>query len=364
MSNTQVHGGDLDIISRKYGISKADILNFSGNVNPLGLPDEVKNAVRDNLSAICDYPDVSYLKLREAIAAYTGADVNSLLVGNGSTELISTYIKTLCPKESIIISPAYSEYQREIELTGGKITLFPLLEEDGFVLNLNSLRALITDKTDLVVLCNPNNPTGSYVTADKLRLLLDVLKEHSAYLMIDETYIEFADDVKAVSAMPLTNEYSNLFIIRGTSKFFSCPGLRLGYSACSDSALREKAASFKDPWSVNSYAELAGCVMFTSQGFIDKTRKLIISERNRIKTELLSWKNITLYDTQSNFFLFKLTRDDISAADIFEKLIQKRLLVRDCSSFPYLDGHYIRFCIQLSEQNDLLLKELKEIIEN
>ena len=155
-----------------------------------------------------------------------------------------------------------------------------------------------------------------------------------------------------------------MFIIRGTSKFFSCPGLRLGYSACSDIALREKAASYKDPWPVNSYAELAGCVMFAAEDFIKRTRSLIISERNRIRSELLKWKNIKLYDTQSNFFLFKLTREDISAADIFENLINKKLLVRDCSSFPYLDGHYIRFCIQLPQQNDMLLKELKEIIEN
>lgn len=364
MSSTQVHGGDLDIISRRYGIDKKDIVNFSGNVNPLGLPEEVKAAVRDNLSVICDYPDVSYLKLREAIASYTGADIESIIVGNGSTELISTYIKTLCPKESIIISPAYSEYQREIELTGGSITLFPLLEEEDFVLNLDRLTALITDKTDLVVLCNPNNPTGSYVTADKLKILLNCLKEHNAYLMIDETYIEFADEVRYVSAMPLTHDYTNLFIIRGTSKFFACPGLRLGYSACSDSTLRERAASYKDPWSVNSYAELAGCVMFTSEEFINKTRSLIISERSRIRTELLKWKNIRLYDTQSNFFLLRLKREDISAADIFERLINKKLLIRDCSSFPYLDGHYIRFCIQLPQQNDMLLKELKEIIEN
>lgn len=364
MKDTQLHGGDLDVISRLYGIPKEKIVNFSGNVNPLGLPEEVKAAIKDNLSVICDYPDVSYLKLKKAIASYTGAEAESILVGNGSTELISTYIKTLSPKESIIISPAYSEYQRELEIAGSSITLFPLKEEEGFVLDLKALKELVTDKTGLVVLCNPNNPTGSYVTEEKLRELLTCLRTHGAYLMVDETYIEFADDVKTVSAMPLTREFENLFIIRGTSKFFACPGLRLGYSACSDSELREKAAAFKDPWSVNSYAELAGCVMFTAEGFINKTRSLIISERNKIRAELASWKNIRLYDTQSNFFMFKLLREDITAQDIFEKLISKNLLIRDCSSFPYLDGHFIRFCIQSPEENSILLKELKEIIEN
>ena len=364
MSNTQVHGGDLDIISRKYSIPKEEIVNYSGNVNPLGLPQSVKSVLANNLDAICDYPDVSYLKLREAISSYTGAAPESILVGNGSTELISTYIKTLAPKSSIIISPAYSEYQREIELAGGKIELFPLMENENFVLNLERLKERITDETDLVVLCNPNNPTGSYVTVDRLRELLDCLKAHGAYLMVDETYIEFADDVSKVSAMPLTHEYSNLFIIRGTSKFFACPGLRLGYSACTDSSLREKAADFKDPWSVNSYAELAGCVMFTDTAFISHTRKLITSERERIKKELHAIDKIKLYDTQSNFFLFKLLTDKITAGEIFERLIAKKLLVRDCSSFPYLDGHYIRFCILMPEQNDILINEIKNILEN
>ena len=362
MSNTQVHGGDLDIISRRYSIPKEEIVNYSGNVNPLGLPQSVKSILSEHLDAICDYPDVSYLKLRQAIASYTGADPESILVGNGSTELISTYIKTLAPKSSIIISPAYSEYQREIELTGGRIELFPLLEEEDFVLNLDRLKQKITDGTDLVVLCNPNNPTGSCVTADRLRELLDHLQAHGGYLMVDETYIEFAEDVSAVSAMPLTHEYSNLFIIRGTSKFFACPGLRLGYSACTDSALRERAADFKDPWSVNSYAELAGCVMFTDKEFISQTRKLITSERERIKNELRKVAQIKLYDSQSNFFLFKLLTDKVTAGEIFERLIAKKLLVRDCSTFPYLDGHYIRFCILMPEQNDTLIKEIKNIL--
>lgn len=364
MKDTQLHGGDLEEISRLYGIPKEKITNFGGNVNPLGLPEEVKSAIKDNLSVICNYPDVSYIKLKEAIALYTGAEAESILVGNGSTELISTYIKTLSPKESIIISPAYSEYQRELEMAGSSITLFPLKEKDGFALDLRALKELVTDETGLVVLCNPNNPTGSFVTEKRLRELLTCLKEHGAYLMVDETYIEFADDVKEVSAMPLTREFENLFIIRGTSKFFACPGLRLGYSACSDAGLREKAAAFKDPWSVNSYAELAGCVMFTAEDFIKRTRNLIISERKKIRAELEGLKSIRLYDTQSNFFLFKLLRDDITAADVFKRLLSKGLLVRDCSSFPYLDGHYIRFCIQMPDENDMLLKELKEITEN
>jgi threonine-phosphate decarboxylase len=217
---------------------------------------------------------------------------------------------------------------------------------------------------DLVVLCNPNNPTGSFAPNKVLRELLACLKAHNAYLMIDETYIEFADEVAALSAMPLTFEYDNLFVIRGTSKFFSCPGLRLGYSACTDKVLRDKVLNQMDPWSVNSYASLAGCVMFTADRFIQKTRELITSERRRIRAELSSWQNIRLYETQSNFFLFKILRSDVTAGDVFERLIKQNMLVRDCSSFPCLDNSFIRFCIQTPTLNDRLLCEMKKIIEN
>lgn len=180
--------------------------------------------------------------------------------------------------------------------------------------------------------------------------------------MIDETYVEFSDISKKVSAMPLIEEFDNLFIIRGTSKFFACPGLRLGYGACSNKDIIDYINTHKDPWSVNIFAELSGTVMFRDKAFINKTRSLINTEREKIFRELFNIDCVHVYDTQSNFFLLRLKREDITSTDVFNKLIQNKILIRDCADFPYLDNHFIRFCILDEKSNDLLLENLKEIL--
>jgi threonine-phosphate decarboxylase len=363
MKVNNIHGGDTDVVSRLYGIDKADIKNFSGNVNPLGLPQSVRDAIINNPDVITGYPDVSYVELRAAIAEYTGTDSENIIVGNGSTELISGFIKTVSPKKAVIVSPAYSEYQREIELTGGSVVLFELEESEDFKLNTDKLKKALTSDIDLLVICNPNNPTGSYVSEEQASEILTHCEQNGIYTMIDETYIEFADEDVKISAVPLADKFKKLFITRGTSKFFACPGLRLGYGICSDKDIISKINTKKDPWSVNSFAELCGKTMFTDTEFEKKTKAFITGERNKIKTELSKWKNIKLYDTQSNFFLFKLLRDDITSSQIFENLIRDGLLVRDASDFPYLGESFIRFCILLPEDNSRLINKLYNIIE-
>lgn len=363
MSLNVIHGGDLDEISRIYGIKKDEIYNFGGNVNPLGLPESVKKAITENPDAPTEYPDVSYVALRDAISDYTGINASHIMVGNGSTELISMCIKTICPKKAVIVSPAYSEYLKEIKLIGGETTLFPLEEKDEFMLNIPKLKETLTADVDLLVICNPNNPTGTYVTCEQTKEILTYCKSKNIKLMMDETYVEFSDPAKKVSAMPLIEEFDNLFIVRGTSKFFACPGLRLGYAACSNKEIIEYVNSHKDPWSVNIYAELSGTVMFRDKNFINKTRNLINTERNKIFKELFDIDNVHIYDTQSNFFLLRIKREDISSTDIFNKLItNKKILIRDCADFPYLDNHFIRFCILDKASNDLLLSCLKEAL--
>ncbi len=358
-----LHGGDLDEISRIYGIDKKDILNFSGNVNPLGLPLSVKNAIINNPDAAVNYPDVSYVELRRAIGEYTGTDHEHIVVGNGSTELISLFIKITAPKKALIVSPAYSEYLNEVKLSGGSAELFPLRDEEEFRLNEERLITAVTDDTDLLVICNPNNPTGTYIDCAVIKKLLAHCKETGTYVMIDETYVEFSDREKNVSAIPLAKEFKNLFVIRGTSKFFACPGLRLGYGICSDEGLLERINKCKDPWSVNIFAEIAGRTMFADREYAKRTLELTGRERKRIYAALKEFKNIHVYESQSNFFLCRIEKEDITSTQIFEELIKDNILIRDASDFPYLGSRYLRFCILDENSNTLLLNSLKKCIE-
>ena len=358
-----MHGGDLDAIEKKYGIPKKEIIDFSGNINPLGFPESVKKALAENLDIISVYPDKNYTALRKSIAAYTGADYENIKVGNGSTELISVFIKSVNAKKSIILGPAYSEYENELKNTGSDFEYFPLKEEDDFEADVPKLIEALTPDIDLFIMCNPNNPTGTAITVTQLDEILAHCKKNNTAVMVDETYIEFSDNLKEICAIPLTSKYDNLFVIRGTAKFFAAPGLRLGYGISSSKKFHELLAKNQNPWSVNILAEFAGERMFSDKEFNEKTWKLITSERKKALDEFKTWKNIKAYESSANFILLKLLTNKTSAAEIFEKMIAKKMLIRDAASFTFLDESYLRFCILSPEHNKMLIDELKKIVE-
>ncbi len=357
------HGGDLDAIQRKYNIPKEDILDFSGNINPLGFPMSATEELAKNLHLISTYPDKHYTDLRKSISHYTGANLEHIVVGNGSTELISTFIQTVAAKNSIIMGPAYSEYEREITLLGGAYTYFPLLEENDFQLDVASLLLALTEDIGMLVICNPNNPTGTAISTADLESIVSHCRENGISVLVDETYIEFADNVSEICAIPLAKDYDNLFVIRGTSKFFAAPGIRLGYGVSSNEAFLQQLTSNQDPWSVNSLAAFVGERIFSDFDFHKKTQTLISSERKKAFDTLSTWKNIKAYPSSANFILLKLLTDKTTSAEIFEHLIQKKMLIRDASSFTFLDESYLRFCILSPEDNANLLMALKEIVE-
>jgi len=361
---THMHGGDLDAIEKEYGIPKKEILDFSGNINPLGFPESVKKALAENLDIVSVYPDKSYTELRKSIARYTGADYENIKVGNGSTELISVFIKSVDPKKSVILGPAYSEYEHELKTIGSDYVYFPLKEENNFILDLESLMEFLTEDIDLFVMCNPNNPTGTALSTEGLEILLTHCKKNNISVMVDETYIEFSNDLHKICAIPLTNKFDNLFVIRGTAKFFAAPGLRLGYGISTSKNFHALLEKHQNPWSVNILASFAGERMFEDKEFNEKTWKLITSERQKAFDELKTWKNIKAYESSSNFILLKLLTDKINAAEIFEHMILKKMLIRDASSFTFLDDTFLRFCILSPEHNKMLLDELKSIIED
>lgn len=358
------HGGDLDAIERKYKIPKSQIIDFSGNINPLGFPQSVKNVLSHNLDIVSTYPDKNYTALRQSIAGYTGAIAENIVVGNGSTELISTFIKSVNAKKSIILGPAYSEYEHELAVTGSDFKYFPLEEKNNFVADINKLLNALTEDIDLFVVCNPNNPTGTAITTAQMEVILQHCKKNNTFVMVDETYIEFSDNLDEICSIPLTNKFDNLFVIRGVSKFFAAPGIRLGYGITSSAAFHALLKKFQDPWSVNILASFAGEHLFSDKEFMRTTQKLISEERKKALAEFKTWKNIKAYESSSNFILLKLLTNKITSAEIFEKLIVKKVLIRDASSFSFLDNTYLRFCILMPAQNAFLIQQLKKLVED
>ena len=356
------HGSDLEKIEEIYHIKKEDITSFSANVNPLGISPLLRDTLAKHVDAITSYPDREYTQLRKSICAYTGANFENIIVGNGSTELISLFIQTTHPKKALILGPTYSEYEREISLEGGHTLYYPLKEENNFQMDVEDFCSQLNDSLDLLVLCNPNNPTSTAVARKDMRKILDCALQYGISVMVDETYEEFTPEGSKISSIPLTNNYNNLIVLRGISKFFAAPGLRLGYAVTGNPDLLKYINTKKNPWTINSLAEIAGCIMFSDKDYINKTKALITGERQRMYDTLSSWKTVKVYPSCTNFLLVRILREDVTSDRVFDHCIRKGLMIRDCSTFPFLDSSYIRFCVMSPEKNDELLEAFREIL--
>ena len=356
------HGSDLEKIEAVYGIKKEDIISFSANVNPLGISYQLRTGLTEHIDAITSYPDREYTQLRKCIGEYIHTDYQNILVGNGSTELISLVIQLLHPQKALIVGPTYSEYEHEVTLGGGRSHYFRLKETDDFHLNLEELQEALSHNVDLLVICNPNNPTSSQIDRRTMRNILDTCKERDIFVMVDETYVEFSEAAEEITSIPLTEYYNNIIILRGISKFFAAPGLRLGYAICGNHQLLKEIDSKKNPWTINSLAAVAGEIMFQDKKYIEDTKQLISSERTRICQLLDHCPAVKYYPPHGNFILLRILQDNVTSYDLFETAIKKGLMIRDCSTFPFLDNKYIRFCFMKPEDNDALLKVLLEAL--
>ena len=357
------HGSDLEKIEEIYGIKREDIVSFSANVNPLGVSDLLRRVLPTRLDVISSYPDREYAQLRKVIANYCGTSFENILVGNGSTELITLFIKTVSPKTAMIIGPTYSEYERELSLAGGKSVYFPLKEEADFALDIDALTGSLDDSVDMLILCNPNNPTSTAVSSARMSVILDECSKRGIFVMVDETYIEFAKDYDSLSCVPLTSKYDNLCLLRGVSKFFAAPGLRLGYAVCGNRKLMNDISAIKDPWTVSSVAEAAGQLMFTDNEYITATKDLIFSERDRVVAKLRTIDGLKVYDPVANFVLCRITKENVDADILFDKAIRSNMMIRNCSTFHYLDNSYFRICFMSPADNDRLLALIEEVIK-
>lgn len=356
------HGSDLEKIEEIYHIPKESIVSFSANVNPLGISDRLRHSLAEQLDAISTYPDREYTALRQCISRYAGCGPEQIIVGNGSTELISLIIQSIHPKKALILGPTYSEYEREISLEGGHTIYYRLREEREFVMEVDDFCRSLSDDLDLIVLCNPNNPTSTALTRAEMRQILDASLQHGIFVMTDETYVEFTDPEAGISAVPLTAYYSNLAVLRGTSKFFAAPGLRLGYAVTGNRDLIRTIAARQNPWTISTLAEIAGRLMFEDEAYIARTRELISSERSRLTEELRAWGSLHVYEPAANFILLRIEKEDVNADILFDHCIRQGMMIRNCSTFPFLDSRFVRFCVMKPEQNDRLLAAMRELL--
>ena len=354
----EIHGGNIYKLQRE---GKKDILDYSSNINPLGVPESLKKAVSENFSVLTRYPDINYTELRESIGKYNNIESENIIAGNGATEVLFLYIKALKPKKVLIAAPTFAEYERAVKNAECEIDFFELKEEDNFILNKDEFIQKAKNY-NLAVICNPNNPTGKFISKEIIFEINENLKKSGTKLFIDECFIEFISGWKEKTSALFKSE--NIFILRALTKFFALPGLRLGYGICFDKKIIEKINEIREPWSVNGFADLAGKVILNDIEYIKNTEKWILEERKYFTDslkEIEENKKIKIYATETNFILIKLL--EMTSEEFKSRMEEKNILVRNASNFKFLDKSFVRLAIKDRVKNEKVIKAMKEVLK-
>ncbi len=340
----QIHGGD---IYRHPGV-----IDFSSNVNPLGTPEAVKEAVRQSVEQIHCYPDVYYSDLRHAIAAYESVLPEQVICGNGAAELIFSLVMAKKPKRAILPAPTFAEYGQALEASGCVITHYFMnqfkVQEDIY--------SMLTDDVDILFLCNPNNPTGFLIDDNLLQGIISHCSKKGIFILLDECFLDFVDDGELHSMKKSLGAQDHLFILKAFTKRYAMAGIRLGYGLCGNPALLEHMEQMTQPWNVSIPAQLAGIAALKETTYVSNAQHIVCEERAYLKKELLDL-HLKVYDSMANYIFFE------GPADLFERCLANGFLIRSCANYPGLKEGYYRIAVKAHEENSRFVEVLHRILE-
>lgn len=350
------HGGNI------YEYEGVLLVDFSSNINPLGVPSSFEKALQENLYQFTQYPDIQYKGLRTAIAEYVNIqDIEDIVVGNGAVELIYKTIAAVGSKRVYTMGPTFSEYSRAASLSGAVYEEVNAYDTQLHNWDLSLLLEKIQPDST-VVLCNPNNPIGTLLSKTQMCRLTEFLAEKNSMLIIDEAFMEFTDTYPSDSMISEIETYQNLMIIKAATKFFGMPGIRLGYGISKNKILRDKIKSSLEPWNINTAAVIAGSCIFEDAEYIQKSRGWIQRERNRMYQAVKEIKELTIYPSSVNYHLMKSNVKGLDAWKIQELLVEKNFLIRTPEGFQFLTPYHFRLAVKDADSNNALIEALKEVV--
>jgi L-threonine-O-3-phosphate decarboxylase len=351
--NRPTHGGNLVWAASIASCPVNQILDFSASINPLGPGPGVISALQQNLLEIDKYPIPGYLELRTALAQRYQISPDWILPGNGAAELLTWAGRELANYQTFLPVPAFNDYGRALKAFSAKVTTLPLLDQKGNLVDLpQHLSTLSIPNNAALLLNNPHNPSGALWKQQTLLPLLD----RFALVVIDESFMDFVSPSQ--SLVPWVAEYKNLVVISSLTKFYSLPGIRLGYCVAHPDRLA-RWQSWRDPWVVNRLAEVAGIAALADQEFIDQTWNWYQSCQSTMFDGLQQVPNLMVYPSAANFFLLRTVKPFTTVQT--ELLQQFKIFARDCLSFPELGTYYGRVAVKSEADNYQLITALNQI---
>lgn len=354
------HGGNINQICSKYGLNPDEVIDFSASINPLGCPEGVRMAITERFDDIRNYPDSECSSLKKAIADKVPCNESNIIVGNGSNELFYLIPRALKPKQGILLQPTFSEFKDA--LSNANVEVVEIVNDDGnFPIINTNLSSLKHIEDGMVFLCNPNNPTGQLTLKEDI---LEFVSDNSNRLIVvDEAFMDFVDDGVKYSVINDAPLMDNLIVVRSLTKFYGFPGLRLGYLVANESIVN-CLLQFKEPWTVNTFAQIAGKVAINDAEFAVNTREYVSGEKAFLYDGLSRIKGIRPFRPSVNFILVRIDNAEITSSGIQRLLIKSNIIIRDCSNFVGLSDKYFRVAVKTREENQRLLSALRLVMED
>lgn len=364
-----MHGGNIYGNEIEY--------DFSVNLNPLGPPDAVREALAEALNHVEEYPDPEYRELRRALANRWQLAEEQLVLGNGASELIPGIIRALAPKTCMVTAPCYSGYETALNAAAPscRVHRIPLREEDDFTLPENICREIAHVKPDLLILTNPNNPNGKRISANRLREIAGACRTAGTVLLMDECFLALSGGDEDSLIHRIGEEgLPPTVVLRAFTKTFAIPGVRLGYAVCSGS-LAARIQRELPEWNLSVFAQYAGLAALeavTSEtvvpettaretsaggtsGYLAASVEMIAREREYLSEELEKL-GLRVFPSDANYILFQ-SRD----RELHRKLLDKGILIRDCRDYHGLTAGFYRTAVRTRRENTALLRCLRNI---
>jgi len=346
-------GKPIEELERELGIKKS--IKLASNENPLGPSHMAVQAIIDNVHTLHRYPDGSGYYLKSKLSIKNSMPLEQIILGNGSNELIELLIRTfLVAGEQVVQAlPTFLVYEKIVTGAGGKMISVPL---SNFKIDLKKISKVITPKTKIIFINNPNNPTGSVLSMEEMRGFLREIPD-DIIVALDEAYIEFVSDKTAANGLELLIEHPLLFILRTFSKLYGLAGLRIGYGFAS-AKLINYLNRVRQPFNANTLAQAAATAALDDFEFVSRTKRMV-REGLTYLYQRLDEMGLEYLPTQTNFFLIKMPED---GKRIYKLMLKNGVIIRSMDSYGLPD--YIRINVGLREENERFIKTLRHVLSS
>lgn len=349
------HGGNVEEIARIYNFNEKNIVDFSANINPLGLSKVVKEEMIKAIDKVERYPDITYYDLKNSIALYENIEAENIILGNGAAEVIFNIARGIKPKNALLIAPTFIEYEDALRSIDCNVNHYILNNE--FNIDNNFIN-MINKDIDILFICNPNNPTGVLTSKEFIIKVVEKAKTCETTVIIDESFLDFLENKQDYSVIDLVKEYDNLIVLKSLTKFFAFPGIRIGYGITNNKDYISKINKVSVSWGVNTVATFGAIAAVKEKGYIKESIEYIKREKDFLYKELETFEKLKVYYPSVNFIFFKY----LDKHDLKEKLLQKGILIRDCSNYIGLKSGFYRVAVRTREENERLIDVLRKVL--